>query len=480
MSPIEIDIFTIIPELFLACATMMLLLLGVFGGPKRAVAIHWAGIVLLGLTAYLVYTAPVDKMLAFNGLFIRDGFGALMKMLCLTGSAFAILMSINYMRTENSLKFEYPVLICFAALGMMMMVSANDLMSLYIGIELQSLALYVLAAFNRDSYKSTEAGLKYFVLGALSSGMLLYGASLVYGFSGATNFDGIAYALNDGAGLGLIVGLMFMLAGLCFKVSATPFHMWTPDVYEGSPTPVTAFFAVAPKIAAMALFIRLLMGPFADLVVQWQQVIIFVSVASMLVGAVGAITQTNIKRLLAYSSIGHMGYALMGLSAATEDGVMSIVLYLGIYLVMSLGTFAAIIVMRKDERAVDSISDLSGLSKTHPFMALMLAIFMFSMAGIPPMAGFFGKLYVFMAVVEAGLFGLAVVGVLTSVIAAYYYIRIIKVMYFDDVKGELDAYRPPEITWILAGSGAFTSFFILFPAPFVQLAGIAAAAFFAP
>jgi NADH-quinone oxidoreductase subunit N len=378
-------------------------------------------------------------------------------------------------------RFEYPVLVLLATLGMLLMVSANDLMALYLGIELQSLSLYVIAAFRRDDSRATEAGLKYFVLGAVSSGMLLYGCSLIYGFTGTTTFAGIAQALkgvpHDAVPLGLITGIVFLTAGLAFKVSAVPFHMWAPDVYEGAPTPVTAFFAAAPKVAAIALFLRALLSPFGELALEWRQVIIFISVASMILGAFAAIKQTNIKRLMAYSSIGHVGFALVGLAAGTQEGVRGVVVYMTIYLLMTLGTFACILSMRREGGMVETIADLAGLNRTHPGMALVLAIFMFSLAGIPPLAGFFAKFYVFVAAIKAGLFVLAVVGVLASVVGAFYYLTIIKLMYFDEPVGKLDPMRV-ELRTVLAVAGLFNVLFFVYPAPLVSAASFAAKSLF--
>jgi NADH-quinone oxidoreductase subunit N len=359
------------------------------------------------------------------------------------------------------------------------MISANDLIAIYVGIELQSLCLYVLAAIRRDTARSSEAGLKYFVLGALSSGMLLYGASLIYGFAGTTRFDGLAEVLaGSDIGLGLIVGIVFLIAGLAFKVSAVPFHMWTPDVYEGAPTPVTAFFASAPKMAAMALFIRVMIEPLGDAATEWRQIVIFISIASMLLGAFAAIWQTNIKRLLAYSSIGHMGYALIGLAAGTEEGVRGILVYLAIYLPMVIGTFACVMCMRRQGRMLEGIEDLAGIARTNPGMALALAIFMFSMAGIPPLAGFFGKLYIFLPAIEAGLYTLAVIGVLSSVVGAYYYLRIVKLMYFDEARESFDRPMGRELSLIVVVTALFTMFFFVAPEPLVGNAAAAAAALF--
>jgi NADH-quinone oxidoreductase subunit N len=365
---------------------------------------------------------------------------------------------------------------------MMMMVSANDLISLYMGLELQSLALYVIAAFQRDSLRSTEAGLKYFVLGSLASGMLLYGCSLVYGFTGATRFESLALMFAGGGqgvvSAGVVIGMVFIAAGLAFKVSAAPFHMWTPDVYEGAPTPVTAFFSVAPKIAAMALLLRVMMQPFGDLADQWQQIVVFISVASMLLGAFAALPQNNIKRLLAYSSIGHVGYALLGLAAGSPAGISGILLYLAIYLAMSVGVWGCVLAMRRQSRMVEGIDDLAGLSRSNPMLAMAMAIFMFAMAGIPPLAGFFGKFYIFLSVIEAGMYGLAVVGVLSSVVAAYYYLRIVKVMYFDEAADPLDSPVGREISVIVGATAVFVLFFFVYPAPLLQGAQAAASALF--
>jgi NADH-quinone oxidoreductase subunit N len=376
---------------------------------------------------------------AFGGAFIDDGFARYAKVVVLWSSAIILIISRDYLTKNNLMKFEYPILIGLAVVGMMMMVSAGDLMSLYMGIELQSLALYVIAAFNRDSIRSTEAGLKYFVLGALSSGLLLYGASLIYGFSGTTNFDGIALALNQGEiSLGLLTGFVFLATGLAFKVSAAPFHMWTPDVYEGAPTPVTAFFATAPKVAAMILFTRVAYGAFGEIKSDWQQIVSFLAVASMFLGSIAAIGQKDIKRMMAYSSIGHMGFALVGLASGTEIGVQALLIYMSIYVIMNIGTFAFILSMEKDGHPVTEISALNMYSRVDPLRALALMILMFSLAGIPPMVGFFGKFYVLKAAVDANMAWLAIAGVIASVIGAFYYLRIVYLMYFGEEKDLLD------------------------------------------
>lgn len=421
-------------EIFLSVGAMALLMIGVF--KKDSVnLVSWLAVAFMAVALFLTMSVGASQAFTFNNMFVADGFTSFMKMLVLVAAALAVIMSREFFKLEGDDRFEFPVLLVLATVGMMVMVSANDLMTLYMGIELQSLALYVLAAFKRDSERSTEAGLKYFVLGALSSGILLYGCSLVYGFIGSTNFTSIADAIanfENGVPIGAIVGLVFVLSGLAFKISAVPFHMWTPDVYEGSQTPVTAFFSVAPKVAALALLARTLYVPFGEMSASWAQVIIFMSVASMILGSFAAIMQTNIKRLMAYSSIGHVGFALLGLIAGNADGLRGVMIYMTIYLVMNVGMFVCIMSMRrKEDGMVEDISDLSGLAQNHPRMALAISIFMFSLAGVPPLAGFFAKWYVIIPIVEAGYFPLAVIAVLASVVGAYYYIRIVKVMYFD-------------------------------------------------
>ena len=471
------DLMPAMPEIILVCVAMFLLMFGVFQGNDSTRTVSWLAVVTMAIVGFFVIVGPSESVETFSGLFIVDQFAVFMKLLVLIGSALAIVMSFGYIRAEGMERFEYPVLIMLATLGMLMMISANDLMALYLGLELQSLALYVVAAFKRESLRSTEAGLKYFVLGALSSGMLLYGCSLIYGMTGTTNFSVLSTSLTSDGGdiqIGLVIGLVFLISGLAFKVSAVPFHMWTPDVYEGAPTPVTAFFAVAPKIAAIALFLRVMMSPFCDLIAEWQQVIIVISMASMVFGAFAAIWQDNIKRLMAYSSIGHMGYALVGLAAGTEEGMRGTIIYMTIYLVMNIGAFAVILNMRRTGNMVEGINDLAGLSRSRPMMALAMGIFMFSLAGIPPLAGFFAKLYVFLAAINAELYALAIIGVLSSVVGAFYYLRIIKIMYFDAPVDELDNSVAPETGVILAVTSVFTLVFFVYPAPF--LAGAQAAA----
>jgi NADH-quinone oxidoreductase subunit N len=469
----------IAPELFVAVSALALLMVGVFAPAQSANRIV-TGLSVAVLIVALIWVALFSTQgSAFNGAFVNDPFARFMKALTLAGSIVALAMSVGFAREEKFDKFEFPLLVMLATLGMMLMVSANDMLALYMGLELQSLALYVVAAINRDSTRATEAGLKYFVLGALSSGMLLYGISLVYGFTGHLGFDEIAAVLAGGERqLGLVVGLVFVLAGLAFKISAVPFHMWTPDVYEGAPTPVTAFFAAAPKMAAMALVVRVVMEAFQPVTDDWRQVIIFISIASMGLGAFAAIGQKNIKRLMAYSSIGHMGYALVGLAAASMVGVRGVAIYMLIYLVMTLGTFAFILAMRTREGPVEEISDLAGLSTTNPLMATVLTLLMFSLAGIPPLAGFMAKWYVFLAAIEAGLYPLAILGVLASVVGAYYYIRIIKVMWFDEPRGSGFVPMAGELKLVLGFSGLFVLFFIVGAGPVSTAAEAAAKTFF--
>jgi NADH-quinone oxidoreductase subunit N len=466
------DLAIMLPELILAGSGMALLLLGVFRGDARAMGpLSFLAIAAIAVAAYYVIVPMTPDTSAFNGAFVEDGFARFSKILILLGSALAIWMSQGFMVREKIARFEFPVLVVFATVGMLLMVSASNFLALYLGLELQSLALYVLAAFNRDSVRSSEAGLKYFVLGALSSGMLLYGISLIYGFTGTIGFSHVADVIAQShVSIGLIFGLVFLIAGLAFKVAAVPFHMWTPDVYEGSPTPITAFFAMAPKAAAMALFLRAVIVPFPAAVHQWQQIIVVASILSMILGSVAAIGQTNIKRLMAYSSIGHMGYTLLGLAAGSTAGVDGVLIYLTIYVITNAGVFACILSMKRNGVMVETISDLSGLARTQPRLALAFAIFMLSLAGIPPLAGFFAKFYVFLAAIEAHLYIPAVIGVLASVIGAYYYLRIVKIMYFDDPAPAFDRDAGLSLGVIFAGSGAFSVLFIVGAAPILALA----------
>jgi NADH-quinone oxidoreductase subunit N len=470
------ELLPALPEIVLAVGAMVLLMVGAFRGERSAGAMNWLAILLLIGAGAVVVWLPAGKLVAFGGSFIVDPFARFLKLLALTGSATAILMSTSYLKIERQQRFEYPILIVLSATGMLMLISAADLIALYLGLELMSLALYVVAAINRDSVKSSEAGLKYFVLGALSSGMLLYGASLIYGFTGTVSFVGIAKAAGQG-GIGLVFGLVFLFAGFCFKISAVPFHMWTPDVYEGAPTPITAFFAAAPKVAGIAIFVRTTIVAFPEITLQWRQIVVFVAIASMALGAFAAIGQRNIKRLMAYSSIGHMGFALIGLAAGTAEGVQGVLVYMAIYVAMTLGTFACILAMRRDGMLVEEVSDLAGLARTNPALAFFFAMLLFSLAGIPPLAGFFAKFYVFLAAIKANLFTLAVIGVLTSVVGAYYYLAIIKTMYFDEpAKG----FSPmaAELKAVLAVSGLFNLLFFVYPGPLVEAATAAAKSLF--
>jgi len=469
-------IVPLLPEFVLGLGAMALLMLGVFRGADTGRAVDAAAIVLLIVAGGILLWLPAGKLTTFGGSFVVDDFARFLKILALIGSAAAILLSFDYNKREGQERFEYSVLILLSTLGMLMLISAADLIALYLGLELMSLPLYVVAASHRDSLRSTEAGLKYFVLGALSSGMLLYGASLVYGFTGTVSFAGIAQAAGQG-GIGLIFGIVFLFAGFCFKISAVPFHMWTPDVYEGAPTPVTAFFAAAPKVAGIAIFVRVAVVAFPGITSQWQQIVVFVSIASMGLGAFAAIGQRNIKRLMAYSSIGHMGFALIGLAAGTPEGVQGVLVYIAIYVTMTLGVFAVILSMRRSTGMVESIDQLAGLSRTHPATAFFLAMLLFSMAGVPPLAGFFAKLYVFLAAIKAGLYVLAVIGVLASVVGAYYYLTIIKVMYFDD-PAERFYDMPYELRVVLAVCGLFNILFFVYPGPLVGVASAAAHSLF--
>ncbi|MFM9858227.1 NADH-quinone oxidoreductase subunit NuoN [Pseudoxanthobacter sp. M-2] len=471
------DLMPVLPELLLAVGALVLLMVGVFGGERSTPVVTGMAAAVIIVAAIVLIFDPTYGT-TFHGAFVMDEFARFMKILSLIGSALAIAMSVAFARAARFERFEYPILIVIATLGMMMIISAGDLIALYLGLELMSLSLYVVAAINRDSERSTEAGLKYFVLGALSSGMLLYGMSLVYGFTGKTVFVDIAATLTGGeASMGLVFGLVFVLAGLAFKISAVPFHMWTPDVYEGAPTPVTAFFAAAPKVAAMAMIVRIVVDAFGPVAHDWQQIIVFIAIASMVLGSFAAIGQQNIKRLMAYSSIGHMGYALVGLAAGTEAGVQGVIIYMTLYLAMTVGAFACILTMRRKDGMVEEIGELAGLSRTHPVMAFLFAMILFSLAGIPPLAGFFAKFYVFLAAIEAGLYTLAVIGVVASVVGAYYYLRIVKIMYFDDPAAGFER-MPNELRIVLGASGAVVLLFVVFAAPLVAAAGDAAKSLF--
>jgi NADH-quinone oxidoreductase subunit N len=476
MNAAHYALLPVLPEIVLGLGGMALLMLGVFRQNTTVRVVDGTAVVLLAVAGIIVLLLPSGRLVSFGGSFVVDDFARFLKILALIGSAAAIAMSFDYAKRERQQRFEYSVLIVLSTLGMLMLISAADLIALYLGLELMSLPLYVVAASHRDSVRSTEAGLKYFVLGALSSGMLLYGASLIYGFTGTVNFTAIAHAASNG-GIGLIFGLVFLFAGFCFKVSAVPFHMWTPDVYEGAPTPVTAFFAAAPKVAGIAMFVRGAVMAFPGITNEWQQILVFVSIASMLLGAFAAIGQRNFKRLMAYSSIGHMGYALIGLAAGTVEGVQGVLVYVAIYISMTLGVFAVILAMRRPTGMVESIDQLSGLARTHPTMAFLLAMLLFSMAGVPPLAGFFAKFYVFLAAIKAGLYVLAVIGVLASVVGAYYYLAIVKLMYFDEAVEGFYA-MPIELKVVLGICGLFNILFFLYPGPLVGAASAAAHSLF--
>ncbi|MBV8963639.1 MAG: NADH-quinone oxidoreductase subunit NuoN [Hyphomicrobiales bacterium] len=471
------SIVTILPEIVLAGGALVLILIGAFQGLRSINLVNGAAFAVLVVAALATVFQASQTQMAFNGSFVVDDFARFMKVVTLLGAAATLALAIDEMSQERYKQFELAILVLLSSLGMLLMISANDLIALYIGLELSSLALYVLAAIDRHNAKASEAGLKYFVLGALSSGMLLYGASLIYGFTGTVSFAGIATAVKAGAGPGLMFGLVFLMAGLAFKISAVPFHMWTPDVYEGAPTPVTAYFAATNKIAAMALTTRVLIQAFGPDVSEWRQIVVFISIASMALGSFAAIGQRNLKRLMAYSSIGHVGFALVGLAAGTQDGVNGVLVYMAIYMAMTVGSFACILAMRTKDGPVETIDDLAGLSRSQPFFAFVLMSLMFSLAGVPPLAGFWAKWYVFSAAVDAGLVPLAVIGFLTSVVGAFYYLRVVKVMYFDDgparfmpLSGVLKA--------LLALSGVAMVLFGLVPSPIVAAAAAAAKSLF--
>src|SRR3989338_1469961 len=452
-------------EIFLAVVGMLLLMVWAFRG-KTSIGFIMTSVIVAILAAMgsvlLADWTPIDTL---NGMVIVDGFSQWMKVLILAGIAGSLTLSVSWLRENDLLKFEYPLLVLFSGVGMLLMVSANNLLSLYVSLELSSLCLYVLAAINRDNLLSSEAGLKYFILGALSSGLLLFGISLVYGYSGTLSYVGISEFLESAQSMpyGVMVGMVFMLAGLAFKVSAVPFHMWTPDVYQGAPTPVTALFAIVPKVAAIGLIIRLLVGPFAMLAQEWMQIIMAVSVGSMLLGAFAGLVQNNIKRLLAYSSIANMGYAMLGLLPNVPEGIAGTIIYLTIYMMMLAGVFAILMSLKRDGKSIENIPDFAGLSKTSPFMAYALTGLLFSMSGIPPLAGFFGKFFVFQAAVAGGYMVVAVIGVLTSVVGAYYYLRLIKVMFFDESAGPVDENKSLSRHLVVVASIAFILLFTVMP-----------------
>ena len=463
------DLALVFPEIFLSLSIMFLLILGVFK-KNSSKLIQNISLIILLITAVITFneTLRVDKSFLFNGSVIIDYLSSFMKIVTLLAAFLVLIISSNYLRTFKIFKIEYSILILSSVLGMMIMISSNDLIVFYMGLELQSLALYVLATFNRDQIKSSEAGLKYFVLSALSSGLLLYGCSLIYGFTGSTNFNVIANQLNSNE-YALTFGIVFILVGLAFKISAVPFHMWAPDVYEGSPTSVTLFFTMVPKIAALTVFIRFLYVPFLNLIDQWQMILIFLSIASMLFGAIAAIGQTNLKRLVAYSSIGHVGYALAGLATGTNDGIQSSVIYITIYILMNLGLFSCLLMMKRNNEYYEKIEDLSGLSKNHPLLSLSLLIILFSLAGIPPLAGFFAKFYIFKSVLEQSMYFLAIVGLLSTVVAAFYYLRIIKIMYFDKEKEKYDTDHSLWLKFSLTVSTLLILIYFIFPSQLIEV-----------
>ena len=459
----------VLPEIFISLAIMFLLILGVFKKDSSKL-IHNFSLIILLITGGIIFneTLTVENTLLFNGSVVIDYLASFMKFITIIAALMALIVSSNYLKTFKILKIEYPILVICAVLGMMVMISSNDLIVFYIGLELQSLSLYVLSSFNRDEVKSSEAGLKYFVLSALSSGLLLYGCSLIYGFSGSTNFEIIANNLDSDQYV-LTFGIVFILVGLAFKISAVPFHMWAPDVYEGSPTSVTLFFTTVPKIAALTVFIRFLYVPFINLIDQWQMILIFLSIASMVFGAIAAIGQKNIKRLIAYSSISHIGYALAGLTTGTNEGIQSSVIYITIYFVMNLGLFSCLLMLKRNDQYYETLDDLSGLSKNHPLLSLSLLVILFSLAGIPPLAGFFAKFYVFMAVIEQSMYFLAIVGLLSTVIAAFYYLRIIKIIYFDQEKEKYDSDHSFWLKFSLTVSTILILIYFIFPSQIIDV-----------
>ena len=460
-------IYFLIPEIFLSLSIFTFIIFGVFKKNSFNL-IYRASIIVVPITIFLIINSSFENIKIFNNSFALDQFSSFMKILILVSSFFVLIMSKKYIQDINNNKFEYPVIMLIAILGMFFMVSSNDLILFYLGLELQSLSLYILASIDRDNLRSSEAGIKYFVLSALSSGLLLYGCSLLYGFTGSTNFQVISNNVGD-INIGTIFAMIFILVGLAFKVSAVPFHMWTPDVYEGSPTSVTSFFAIVPKIAGIAVFIRFMYSPFQNILDQWQYILVFISIASMILGAVAAINQKNIKRLIAYSSISHMGYAIAGISTGTESGFKSPMIYILIYSAMNIGFFAFVFLMKRSGKYVEEINELSGISKNHPLVALSLLIVLFSLAGIPPLAGFFAKFYIFMSVIESGMYTLAIIGLITTVVSAFYYIRIVKVMYFDNPKKPFESFKDYGIYGSLIFSSIFLASFFIYPSIFNEI-----------
>ncbi len=463
-----INLDLIFPEIFLSLSIMFLLMLGVFKKNSEKLIYNLSTMTLIILLALVVNLFSINETLIFNQSYKIDNLSTFMKSLTIISSIFIMISSFTYLKSLNILKIEYPILILSSILGMMVMISSNDLIVFYLGLELQSLALYVLASFNRDNVLSSESGLKYFVLSALSSGLLLYGCSLVYGFSGSTNFNLISNtSLN--IEYGVIFGLVFIIVGLAFKISAVPFHMWAPDVYQGSPTSVTLFFAALPKVAALTVFIRFLYTPFVNLIDQWQTILVFISIASMIFGAVAAIGQFNLKRLIAYSSIGHMGYALAGLASGTNQGIQSSVIYISIYLAMTLAFFSCLFMLRKKNIFYEKIEDLSGLSSNHPILSIALLIVLFSLAGIPPLAGFFAKFYIFMAVIEQSMYFLAIIGLLSTVVAAFYYLRLIKIIYFDKPNEIFEKDHNIGLKFTLAISTGILILYFIYPGILIEV-----------
>ena len=459
----------VLPEIFISLSIMFLLVLGVFKKNSSKIIFNVSLLALL-ITAIITFneTSNIDRVTLFNNSVVIDYMSSLMKIITLLGAFLVLVISPTYLKTFMIYKIEYPVLILSSVLGMMVMISSNDVIVFYMGLELQSLALYVLATFNRDQIKSSEAGLKYFVLSALSSGLLLYGCSLIYGFSGSTNFNVISNQLNTNEYV-LTFGIVFILVGLAFKISAVPFHMWAPDVYEGSPTSVTLFFTMVPKIAALTVFVRFLYVPFLNLIDQWQMIIVFLSIASMLFGAIAAIGQTNIKRLIAYSSIGHIGYTLAGLATGSNEGIQSSIIYISIYVIMNLALFSCLLMLKRNDQYYEQIDDLSGLSKNHPLLSFSFLIILFSLAGIPPLAGFFAKFYVFKAVIEQSMYFLAIVGLLSTVVAAFYYLRIIKIIYFDKEKEKYDQDHSLWLKFSLTFSTILILLYFIFPSQLIDV-----------
>ena len=463
-----INLDLVIPEIFISLGIMFLLIFGVFKKNSSELVYSLSIILLLIILALCFNLRTVNGVYLFNESYKIEYFSTFMKILVILSGIFVMSVSLKYLKINNILKIEYPILILSSILGMMVMISSNDLIVFYMGLELQSLSLYVLASFNKNNLLSTESGLKYFILSALSSGLLLYGCSLIYGFSGSTNFVQISQNINANQ-YTLTFGIVFILVGLAFKISAVPFHMWAPDVYQGSPTPVTLFFAILPKVAALTVLIKILYIPFLDLMDKWQMIVIFLSIASMIFGAIAAIGQKNLKRLIAYSSISHMGYTIAGLSTGTNEGIQSSIIYISIYVIMNLGFFCCLLMLRRDGKYYETVEDMSGLSKNHPILSFSLLLILFSLAGIPPLAGFFAKFYVFMAVIKNEMYFLAITGLLSTVIAAFYYLRIIKIIYFDPEKEKFDTQHNLALKISLFITTIFILFYFIFPSTLIQI-----------